>query len=115
MISPSPRAPRPVGAVRLAGWALAALILATATTAAGQGRFVCIRAWKEAPYRSYGYDHIVAVQNGCAERLRCTVSTSVSPQRYAVAVGPQRTARVLTFRGAPTREFSARVECRAAE
>jgi hypothetical protein len=94
-----------------------ALIPAAAVGASGgaAGGRVCIRAWKEAPYRSLGYDHFVAIHNGCRRVLRCIVTTDASRGSYAVAVERNRTVRVLTFRGAPRREFAARVECRGAE
>jgi hypothetical protein len=105
---------------RVTGCVVAALITlvpaaATGGSGAGAGRKVCIRVWKEAPYRSLGYDHFVAIHNGCQRALRCTVTTNASPGRYAVSVDPNRTVRVLTFRGAPRRQFAARVQCRAAE
>ena len=93
---------------------LIALMPVTAMGGGGGGR-ICIRAWKEAPYRSLGYDHIVAVHNGCERARRCTVTSDVSPASYTVTVEHNRTVRVLTFRGAPRRQFAARVRCRAAE
>lgn len=72
---------------------------------------VCIRAWKEAPYRNYGYDHIVAIHNGCPRAVQCSVTTSVNARPAPATVAAGRTARVLTYRGAPTRDFRATIRC----
>lgn len=72
----------------------------------------CIEVWGEARYRNYGYDHIVHVNNRCAQVATCDVSSDVNPaiQRVKVPVGQE--VEVLTFRGSPSREFVARAECR---
>lgn len=100
---------------RIAVGLLVSSLMLTPVAAAGRDARVCIRVWKEAPYRSYGYDHIVAVHNGCGQLLRCGVTTSANSRSYGVSVAADRVARVLTFRGAPRKDFTAHVRCRPAE
>lgn len=95
----------------LAGWGPHHPAEATAAAPTASPDAVCIRAWKEAPYRNYGYDHIVAIHNGCPRAVQCTVTTSVNAHPAPATVAAGRTARVLTFRGAPTRDFRATIRC----
>jgi len=65
----------------------------------------------EARYRAYGYDHIVHLRNDCQRNARCTISTNVNPKRLKVRVNSGERIEVLTYRGSPSRVFSARVAC----
>lgn len=71
----------------------------------------CVRAWPEARYRNYGYDHIVHVLSRCRLRAICDVSTSVRPEPIRVRIAPREHQRVLTFRGSPRRQFIPNVQC----
>jgi hypothetical protein len=71
----------------------------------------CIDVRTEARFRNYGYDHLVTVRNGCDQAQACDVSTNVSPDASRVTVQAHSEAEVLTFRGSPAREFTAKVDC----
>ncbi len=58
-----------------------------------------------------GYDHLVTIQNGCAQTAACTVSTDVSPSPISVTVAAGASETVVTYRGSPASEFTPRVSC----
>jgi hypothetical protein len=60
----------------------------------------------------YGYNHLVAVTNGCSKQADCEVSTDVNPQVQKMTIAPSDTAVVTTFLGAASATFLARVSCR---
>lgn len=108
--------------IRRSGGAVAGCLLGAAVAgglatadalAAGQdsGRNVCISAWKESLYRNYAYDHVVGIRNDCDAAVRCSVTTNVNPRRVEATVAAGKSTRVLTYRGAPQRAFTARVAC----
>jgi hypothetical protein len=74
----------------------------------------CVDVRTEARFRNYGYDHLVTVRNGCDQAQSCDVATNVSPDPSRVTVQPHSEVEVLTFRGSPAREFTAKVDCRSA-
>jgi hypothetical protein len=88
------------------GVAMGGLALADSHTPA------CLRAWPEARYRNYGYDHIVHISNECRTRAFCAVSTDVSPTPVEVQVPESGQLEVLTCRGCAARQFTPRLECR---
>lgn len=71
----------------------------------------CVTSRTEARYSGYGYDHLVHLRSACEAVARCSVSTNVNPAPQTVRLEPGREATVVTFRGSPAREFTARVEC----
>lgn len=71
----------------------------------------CVRAWPEARYRNYGYDHIVHLYNGCSAAARCRVSTDVAPAPIDVALAVGEKREVVTFRGSPSSQFAFQVSC----
>lgn len=71
----------------------------------------CVHARAEARYANYGYDHWVIIHNACGAAATCAVTTNVNPQPVRVGVPSGKTKEVLTFRGSPAREFSAKVAC----
>jgi hypothetical protein len=71
----------------------------------------CVRAWPEARYRPYGYDHIVHIHNACTETAACVVSTDVNPEPILATVPPTEEVEVLTFAGSPARTFTPNVWC----
>ncbi|HEX7670345.1 MAG TPA: hypothetical protein VF395_12205 [Polyangiaceae bacterium] len=93
------------------GIAVAALGFFTVRPASGQDNPRCIDVWPEARYRNYGYDHIVHINNHCAERAVCEVSTDVSPRSQRVTVDAGQELEVLTFRGSPSRDFQPLARC----
>lgn len=72
----------------------------------------CITWNTEARYRGLGYDHIVKLHSECEKMGHCQVSTNVNPKVQKVDVPPKKDVDVVTFVGSPSREFSAKVECR---
>jgi hypothetical protein len=71
----------------------------------------CITWRKEARYSGAGYDHYVHVRNGCDAGAQCAVSTNANPTPTNVRVAVGREETVMTFRGSPAYEFTARVQC----
>jgi hypothetical protein len=72
---------------------------------------LCVRSWGESRYRSYGYDHIVHVANGCEQAVVCGASTDVDPRPITRTVAPKGHVAVMTRRASPTRKFEVRVVC----
>jgi hypothetical protein len=75
----------------------------------------CILARTESPYRNYGYDHIVHLQNRCDAAVRCQVSSDVRSDPIDVGVDPGARVEVVLWRGSPVRLFNAKVDCRWAK
>lgn len=72
----------------------------------------CVKWHTEVRYANYGYDHWVVIHNGCQRDAACAVTTDVNPRAIHVGVPVDGTREVLTFRGSPARQFTARVRCR---
>jgi hypothetical protein len=77
-----------------------------------QPALACVRFWPLARYTA-GYDHLVYVANGCNVAVSCAVWTDVNPVAQVVAIRPEQSIVVLTFRGSPARAFTAFVRCTA--
>jgi hypothetical protein len=105
-----PMRPRKLRVVAVA-LALGGLVLGGLPVAEAPAAPDCVDVWGEARYRNYGYDHIVHLANRCSEAVECDVWTDVNPNRTRVAVSAGARAEVLTFRGSPSREFTANAEC----
>ncbi len=73
----------------------------------------CIQVVPMVRYRSYGYDHIVRIQSTCDTDRECWVVTDVNPKPIFTVVPAGEAVEVLTFRGSPSRNFTATVECDA--
>jgi hypothetical protein len=73
----------------------------------------CVKVSTEARYAAYAYDHVVTLESGCDQAMRCEVSTDVNPTPSTVELARGETKSVLTYRGSPAREFKANVECKA--
>lgn len=71
----------------------------------------CVEVRTQTPYRGYGYDHVVEIDNHCEKPASCTVKTDVNPEVQTVTVPAHETRSVTTFRGSPAREFKADVQC----
>lgn len=99
---------------RFAKLSLAALFLVLPVAqgyAAESSSLDCVTHRTEARYSGYGYDHFVHLENGCAKKARCVVSTNVNPEKQTVMLDAGAKQTVATFRGSPAREFQATVEC----
>lgn len=104
--------------LRVGGVGLLFVLFATVALPAAAGEpgkpLDCVTHRTEARYGGYGYDHLVHLDNACAQSATCTVSTDVNPEKQRVTVKGRERTTVVTFRGSPAREFRATVECSAA-
>jgi len=101
---------------RIAAFVAALGVLATpgnadATGAAEPASAGCVFARAEAPYRYYGYDHLVILTSRCEKPVRCRVSSDVRPEPVNVGVPPNAEVEVALWRGSPASVFKARVSC----
>jgi hypothetical protein len=74
----------------------------------------CAHVRTQAPYRAYGYDHEVLIENTCPKPIDCSVKTNVNPEVTTVRVAPHATETIVTYRGSPASEFKADVDCKTA-
>jgi hypothetical protein len=70
----------------------------------------CVAFWLESRY-VIGYDHIVHLDNQCLRDANCSVATNVNPTPQIVFVQAGQQLQVTTWRGSPSYQFAARVEC----
>lgn len=94
----------------VASFFLAALF-ALPVVASAEAPTPCVRAWGEARYGAYGYNHLVHLANACAADADCVVSTDVNPQPMSVEVPARSEVVVNTFLESPSRVFTPRVTC----
>ena len=94
-------------------FAIGALVLTLAADAGAGAPALpaCIHVRSESRYVPYGYNHIVAIENGCSKPAACTVATDVVPQPQNVDVPAGKTAEVITFMGSPQQSFTPKVRC----
>jgi len=71
----------------------------------------CVQVKSEARWVPYGYNHVVAITNGCSKAAQCAVATDVSPAPQTVAVAAGTAVEVTTFQGSPASRFVADVRC----
>ena len=71
----------------------------------------CVELSHSAPYRGYGYNHIVHIRNGCDRSVHCRVTTSSNPEASEVDVPSNESRSVQMFMGSPAREFRSTVNC----
>lgn len=74
----------------------------------------CVKHRTEARYRNLGYDHLVHVRNTCDKPVACQVSTNVNPEPIELGLRSGEEREIVTWRGSPAREFTARVACQFA-
>jgi hypothetical protein len=72
----------------------------------------CAKWWAEVRLRTYGYDHVVVIDNRCTKPVACQVSTDVSPPPIDVTVAATERREVLTFMDSPASTFVANVKCK---
>jgi hypothetical protein len=107
-------------------WLLGALLLAVVAEAQGpqkKPRRVtdeehtpvadCAKVQAEARMEAYGFSHVVVLDNRCDTPVVCDVSTDVDPDtHYTLRAAPGERSDVLTRRGSPSRDVTARSECK---
>jgi hypothetical protein len=71
----------------------------------------CVTWTKEARFEGLGYNHYVHFESACKEVMVCKVTTNANPDPTEATLQPGGKATVLTFRGSPASEFTARVTC----
>ncbi len=93
--------------------ALAAFGAAFVTFAPGsaEAQSSCLRSWPEARFGAMAYNHIVHINNACAQDADCDVSTDVNPEVQKVTVASHSEVQVMTFLGSPARTFKPNVRC----
>jgi hypothetical protein len=74
----------------------------------------CIKVTISAPYRAYGYDHIVQLTSTCSTPQTCRVKTDANPVEVEQSVPAGESREVLTFRGSPAAAFTPTVSCKEA-
>ncbi|MCH2110516.1 MAG: hypothetical protein MK135_14435 [Polyangiaceae bacterium] len=67
--------------------------------------------WKKEVRYSTGFDHIVRLTNNCSKSVICKISTNINPQVHRRSLEPKQKAQVMTYRGSPSRVFTAYVDC----
>jgi hypothetical protein len=72
----------------------------------------CVKVRTSARYVAYGYDHVVELENTCGKAMSCDVSTDANPTPASVDLAAGETKSVLTYRGSPASEFTAKVDCK---
>lgn len=72
----------------------------------------CVKVRTSARYVAYGYDHVVELENTCNKAMSCDVSTDANPTPATVELAIGETKSVLTYRGSPASEFTAKVDCK---
>jgi hypothetical protein len=71
----------------------------------------CVRWSQLTVSTSTGYNHVVAIENGCDKSVSCTVTTDVAPEAVRASVPSKGRVELTTFRGSPSRSFRAAVTC----
>jgi hypothetical protein len=72
----------------------------------------CLGVHQSTRYSGYGYDHIVEIDNACAQAMTCIVKTDVNSEAITIKVPSKEKKSVVTHRGSPASEFKADVECK---
>jgi hypothetical protein len=73
----------------------------------------CAKVQAEARMEAYGFSHVVVLDNRCDAPVVCDVSTDVDPDaHYTLRAAPGERAEVMTRRGSPSRDVTARSECK---
>ena len=72
----------------------------------------CIHYRAEAVLGFAGYNHLVYINNACANTAYCDVMTSANPVPVNVTIAPSETLAVITYRESPARVFQVKVQCR---
>ncbi len=85
--------------------------LATAQPTPAANKAGCITWTTETRYEGLGYNHYVHFESACKEAMVCQVTTNANPDPTTATIAPGGKATVLTFRGSPASEFTARVTC----
>jgi hypothetical protein len=72
----------------------------------------CVDVTTEARFASVGFDHVVTLKSGCKKTMKCTVKTNVRPEPVAVELASGDEESVVTWRGSPSRVYTAEVDCK---
>ena len=90
---------------------LAVIATPSLGSAADPANTPCVHAKAAAPYRGYGYDHVVTLESHCQKTVVCSVSSDVRPDPIVVSLAPKARTEVLLWRGSPASTFKARLNC----
>lgn len=101
---------------------VAAIALAVSLTAPGASgaddrergpRKPCVTHRLATPYRGYGYDHEVILENTCDHVELCRIESPSADAPLTVEVAGKANKTLVLRRGSPAREFQAKVTCKA--
>jgi hypothetical protein len=88
--------------------AMSAHAAAEPTPAAKAG---CVTWTKEARYEGLGFNHYVHFESACKAVMVCSVTTNANPDPTVATVPAGGKASVVTYKGSPASEFTAKVSC----
>lgn len=66
----------------------------------------CVKLTGESRLAAYGFNHVVRVENACAQDADCLVATSVDPTPSALKVSARASAELVVRVGSPARVFT---------
>lgn len=89
------------------------LALGEAASSGKAGPQQCVSWSAHANMAGVAYDHIVELRSKCERPMRCTITTSTTPQPSSATVAPGASQTVLIWRGSPARSITAEVTCEA--
>lgn len=72
----------------------------------------CVAHRLQTPYRGYGYDHEVVLENSCDHAERCRIESPSASAPTVVVVAAKGKQVIVLRRGSPAREFTAQVTCK---
>jgi hypothetical protein len=104
-----------VGLLLGLGGALAAPHALRAEETGKSGKAGCVDYHGSAPYKGFGYDHVVTLKSGCKVAMLCSVKTDVNPEAVSVQLAPGEETSVTTWHGSPAYAFTPYVTCSAAK
>ena len=71
----------------------------------------CVEVRAYVRWGASAYDHYVGLRSQCERPATCQVATNVNPEPQRVVLPAGAAVDVMTFRGSPAREHTARVAC----
>ncbi len=76
-------------------------------------RPACVQVTPQPVFNGSGFNHLVHVDNRCAQAVSCTVTTDINPQAQSATIPSQGTHTFNTFFNAAAYGFTPTVRCAA--